>query len=574
MSMNPLHSNTKRFIIYAIAFHGFIAILLGRLVYLQVVKYDFYKEKSEDQLKKVIRLYPHRGTIFDRNGVPLAITKASYSAFAIPTAIPNKAAFAAQVSELLGMSYDQVYRRIEPNLAFIWIKRKLDKDTYQKLKALNIEGLDFIEEEKRIYPNGPMAAQVLGFVGIDNQGLGGLEYACDSDLKGSPGKIILEGDPRGFRIVSGTREVDPSYDGKHVVTTLDSYTQYVTQKFLREGIEENLAESGQAIVMDCKTGDILAMASYPEFDPNHLADSTERARRNANVVDVYEPGSVFKIITLAGVLEEKIGRPDSAIYVPATLEIGTRTIHEAHAGSEGVRSIAEILKESLNVGTSLWAIKMGEKRFFPYILKFGFGQKTGIELPAESAGLVRHPEQWSVPDIAMISFGHGIAVTPLQIIAAGNVIANKGTWVKPKIIDHLTDNTHHLLRAPEKVERRDIISEKTAADMTQMMIGVVDKGTATSTKIPGFSIAGKTGTAQKVRRGGVGYEPGKYVASFLGFFPANNPRFIVLVVTDSPQKSIWGSTVACPIFKNIALSLIDHYDLKPDRPEEVLSLKN
>ncbi len=564
-----MQQNNSRFIAFITAFYILLTLLVVRLCYMQILKYDFYRVKSQNQLLRTIKLYPHRGNIYDRNMRPLAVTKTTYSAYTFPAQIANKALFIQQVSHVLDIPPDTLSKKIYSGIPFIWLKRKLDPEHYIALKNLRFSCIDYVKEDQRIYPNGTLAASVLGFVGIDNQGLGGLEYKYDSFLKGSSGKIMLEGDPRGFRVISGYKKtLDTPYDGGHIVTTLDSYVQYVTQKYLKQGVEENGAASGEAIVLDPQTGDVLAMATYPQFDPNHWHDATAFSRKNRCVSDMYEPGSVFKILTVSSVIEEKLVSPETIMYVPATLELGGRTIREAHgreAGDSDRRTVSEIIEKSLNVGTTMLARRLGEKKFYDYLVRFKIGKRTGIELPGESPGLLRPVSRWSAPDIGMISFGQGIALTPIQMVSVVTAVTNRGELLKPRIIRYMTFNKNQSLKGVPKTVRDTLMSAETAQKVTDILTNTVERGTGAVAKIPGYTIAGKTGTAQKPSPFGRGYMAGQYIASFLGFFPAKNPQVLILVVIDSPQKAIYGAAVAGPVFKNIALDMISYLNIPPDK---------
>ncbi len=548
---------------------AFIGVLVVRLLYLQVYKHEFYADKSRRQVNKTFTIYPNRGEIFDRNGTPLAFSTPVYSAYAIPTQIQDKTGFAQKVSDITGQRYETVLRLISNRGAFMWIRRKLDADTHARLEALELEGLNFVLEDMRVYPQKQLLSHVLGFVGIDNQGLGGLEYKFDRTLQGNPGRIMLEGDPRGYRLVSGKKETQDPYEGANITTTIDIYLQYLCQKYLREGVLENGADGGQVVIMNPKTGDILAMADYPEFDSNDWRKSTDMNRKNSNVTDVYEPGSVFKLVTLAGVLNEGLVTTRTVLVVPQTFTIGGRTINEAHGrepGESDYRTVSEIIEKSLNVGTSLLAIKLGQKKFYHYITEFGFGAQTEVELPAESRGILNSLKRWNAPDIAMISFGQGVAVTPIQMASAVAAIANKGERIKPRIVWKMSHKNESSVQAIPITSEGQIIRPEIAKEIVNVMKDTVRSGTAIGAQIPGYSIGGKTGTAQKVRTGGFGYEPGKYVASFIGFLPADDPELVILVIVDSPSKSIYGSTVAIPIFRKIALASIDHLNIYPDQP--------
>lgn len=566
-----MQQNNSRFIGFITVFYVVLFLFVVRIFYMQVLRYDFYRKKSRNQLTRIINLYPHRGNIYDRHLRPLAISRTAYSACTFPSQLENKALFIQQVSKILGIAPETLAQKMNSGSPFIWLRRKLDPQTYEALKKLQQPGLEFLKEDERIYPDGNLAASVLGFVGIDNQGLSGLEYKYDDFLKGSSGKIVMEGDPRGYRMVSGFKKtLDAPYDGGHIVTTLDSFVQYIAQKYLKAGVDENGALCGQVIVLDPRNGDVLAMANYPGFDSNHWRDAPATTRKNKCVADVYEPGSVFKILTVAAVLDEKLVSPETVLYVPDSIELGGRTIREAHAreaGESSSRTVSEIIEKSLNVGTTLLAKKLGEQKFYQHITEFKIGQKTGIELPGEPRGLLRAVSTWSVPDIGMISFGHGVAITPIQMVAAVTAITNQGDLIKPRIIRYMTSNQNASFHGIPRTVRGRAIRAETADKVTQILTNTVDRGTATVVKVPGYSIAGKTGTAQKPGPNGVGYLPGQYVSSFLGFFPAKDPQIMILVVIDSPKKSIYGAAVAGPVFKNITLDLITYLGIPPDKPD-------
>ncbi len=546
-----------------------LGIIIVRLGYLQIYKHDFFIEKSRSQLKRIIKLYPNRGNILDRDRQPLAMTQLSYSLFAVPPDIENKWEFSKEVAPYISLSRKELSDKLyKTQGSFIWVERQVDELKALELKEKNIKGLGFIPTEKRVYPHGVLFSHVLGFVGVDNQGLGGLEYKYDSLLKGSSGKIILERDPRGFQLISGTRKTIPQHDGGHVVTTLDEFIQFSAQKHLKESVEYNEAAKGQVVVINPKTGDVLAMASYPEFDPNHWASVSSLYRKNTNVVDVFEPGSIFKVITIASALEEQVVTPGEILTVPEVLAVYDRHISEAHERPEDEsdqQSVSDILQKSLNVGTAMIAMKMGEEKFYSYMKYFGFGSRTDIQVPGESRGMLRRVEDWSKVDIAMMAFGQGIAVTSIQMAAAIAAVANKGIYMKPRIVDYTTDFNFNTRRATPITRKKRVIREETAEQVINIMRGVVSPtGTAPYVDIPGYDIAGKTGTAQKARDDGRGYEDGKYVASFVGFFPAKDAEILILVTVDSPKKSIWGSTVAGPVFRGIAKDIIDYRNMMPE----------
>jgi len=543
----------------------FMCLLLLRIGYLQIIEHDFFKAKSTIQLKRLIKLYPHRGFIFDRNMGPLALTKSSYSVFIVPEKMDTK--IIQELCSVLNLDIQEWTEKIQNSKSnFLWLKRQLSTEEYKQLKSKNLNHVGFIKTEKRVYPKADFASHILGFVGIDNQGLGGLEHKFDFFLCGTPGKIILEKDPNGYPLLSGEKLSFPPYDGNHLVTTLDPFIQHISQKYLRESISENNAEKGQVIVMDPNNGDILAMVAYPGFNPNE-DETTDINRKNPCVSDVYEPGSVFKVITFAGALESGVITPQTVMQVPEELVLKNTTISEAHhrpKGESDMKTASEILEQSLNVGTSLIAMRLGEEKLFDIIKAFKIGDLTGIELPAESKGLVRSLKSWSGVDIAMISFGQGIAVTPIQMISAIAAVANDGIYVKPRILRYMTNANFETLKAIPISKTPVGISKKTSLQLKEMLKGVVEKGTGIPAQIPGYSIAGKTGTAQKPKVNGLGYDAGKYVASFVGFFPVEKPKYIILVIIDSPKKSIYGSMVAAPVFKKIAQDIIQYFHIPPD----------
>lgn len=560
--------NKKKLPLLVLFIYMFIAVLIGRVFYLQIIKHDFFKEKSKNQIKRIQKIYPNRGNIYDRNQSPITYTQSSYSAYAATPQIENKRQFAKKITHVLGGSWAALEKELKAPTHFVWLSRKLDTDTYTQLSKLDIDGLGFIKEQKRLYPKGRFAAHILGFVGIDNQGLGGLEYEHDAFLKGEAGKITIERDPRGYRLASGKKWTVPPKNGGDIITTIDEFIQFSTEKHLKNSVINFEALSGQAIVMDPQNGEILAMATYPDFNPNHSAQSDRYYKKNKNITDIVEPGSVFKVVTLAAVLEEDLYHKDSILNVPETLKLADHTIKEAHKRQEddtSIKTITDIISESLNVGTTIMAQSLGQDKLYKYMRAFGFGEKTGIHLPGESAGLLRPVKYWSGVDIGMMSFGQGVAVTSLQMVSALSVVANGGYLLKPRIIDFKRYDDGKLIQGNPKAIRRRVISEKTASVVQDILFNTVENGTGKSVKVDGFSIAGKTGTAQKAKSNGIGYEKGAYIASFGGFFPAFNPKYCILVMVDTPQGKIYGSQVAGPVFKNIIQDIIRQKGLLPDK---------
>ncbi|MFA5878586.1 MAG: penicillin-binding protein 2 [Candidatus Margulisiibacteriota bacterium] len=559
-----------RIIVYFLIFFLFAGIIITRLFYLQIINHDFFVNKLERQLKRVINISPHRGNIYSRDKKPLALTDYAYSLYAIPVQIKNKSLFASKIAPLINKSKSEVFNKIKHRSYFIWLKRKCSQNIYKKINALNLEGLGFIKEEKRVYPYKNLTSEIVGFVGIDNQGLGGIEYEFDKFLTGKPGKIILENDPRGYQIISGLKEIiDPTYDGGNIYTTIDFYLQYIAKKYIKEGVEKNKASRGSVIILNPNTGEVLAMANYPDFDPNNWRKTKSAYLRNSAINDLFEPGSIFKIVIISSILEKKIATPDTFFTIPTSLKIGKYTINEAHKLGKGSyqKTVSQILIESLNVGTSVLSQKVGKDTFYNYIKKFGFGEYSGIDLPGEAKGILRTKEHTANIDLMMMSFGQSISVTPLQMTLSFSVVANGGYLLKPRIIQSFTDQYGYLKSIP-KIVKHQVITKETAANLTNILIKVIDQGTGSLAKIKGYSIAGKTGTAQKPNLQTGGYLKGQYMASFIGFLPATKPKVLILVILDSPRTSIYGGTTSAPIFKKIALKIIDYYNIQPDRPKE------
>ncbi|MBD97619.1 hypothetical protein CL648_02310 [bacterium] len=539
-----------------------VMVLVGRLVYLQWIKYHELTQLANNQIQKIQKIPAFRGSIYDRHNVPLAVSKQIYSAYAVPVKIQNRLAWAKRVAGCLKVPVNQILTTVNNHSSFVWLQRHLSETQLQALHTLGDPAIGFLPEYKRVYPHGSLAAHIVGFTGMDSQGLSGVEYYYGQALGGQPGQQLLESDPLGRPIPSGKKTmITPALDGNDVQLTIDSAIQYFTEKHLKNGIKRMAGSHGQAVVMQPNTGEILAMASYPTFDLNQWQIEATMTYGNPVVTDVYEPGSVFKLITVASALEEGSVTVGTVLAVPETLTIAADVIKEAHerdAGETDQKSIEDIVKDSLNVGVSLVSQELGNEKFFRYIQHFGFGKPTLVGLPGETAGLVRPVTQWRAVDTATIAFGQGIGVSSMQLATAISAIVNGGILVRPRIIRSVkTETTHKLAQG---IRRHRILTQDTANEMRNMMESVVKSGTAAHLKIPGYRIGGKTGTANKPSPAG-GYYTDRYVASFVGF--VEDPNIVILVMVDSPKKSIWGSTVAGPIFRDIARSAIDYYGVSP-----------
>ena len=573
--------NNSRVMVLVAAVLVILLACVSRLGYLQLLKHDFFVNMSQKHTQKSIPIYAKRGRIYDRAQRPLAISEAAYSIYATPLKISDTSTLATALAPILGKTRDQVQKILSQNEPFVWVERKASVAKKEAIEALDLDGIHFIYEEKRLYPQEHFAADVLGFVGTDS-GLGGLEYSYNDILRGSKGRIVIDSDPRGRILVQSDRKVlgtpkgfvwgpggplAESFDGQQLHTTIDSYIQYVAEKYLDQAVDEFEAISGKAIVMDPYTGDILAMADSPDFDPNKFWDAPAEVRKNSCVVDVFEPGSTFKILTLAAYINEYDSPLSEIIEVPETLELYGHTIKESHGRPEDEtdeQTLSDILKKSLNVGTTLLAQELGKETMDYYIRRFGFGQRYQIGLPGESAGLYRPINQWSGVDIAMHSFGQGIGVTALQLAAMTAAIANGGELIQPRILQYVSDFNQVSVQGIETETIHRVISEDTAAKVTEAMVDVVQNGTGRPAAVPGYLVGGKTGTAQKALDSGLGYSETDYITSFMGFLPADDPKVVIVVSIDSPKKSKWGSTVAGPVFRNIGREVMRHMGVLPD----------
>jgi cell division protein FtsI/penicillin-binding protein 2 len=576
-----MNSQKIRRFIFILCFIFLLIGVAGRLIFLMVLKHDFYLKRSEKQIQKLIKIDTSRGKILDRNLYPLALSRPVYSIYASPVNIPNKSEFSDKVAPLIGLSKNEILEKINQPSTFVWLKRKVDTANIQVISRLFPNQLNVLNEERRVYPNRELLSDVLGFVGMD-KGLGGIEYKFDRFLTGEQGFYIIKGDPRGVRIISSNKTLigrakgfelgengmqGSSLRGGNLVMTIDYRVQFLVEKLLMHHVKRVGGVSGQVIVMDVKTGDIMAMANYPYFDPNNFQHVSQSILKNSCVVDVFEPGSIFKLVTYAAALEEGIVTPGMIIEIPETMVIQRRQIKEARPRDPDAPThykAQDILIKSMNVGTSMLAEKMGAAVFLNYIQWFGFGQKTSVLLPGETSGLVRSVENTSPIDLAVMSFGQGISVTGLQMVAAAAVIGNQGIYVRPRIVKHQTDHNNLTLSSTGRNTQHRIISRETAALVREAMEAVVTQGSGRYAKVNGHRVGGKTGTAQKPMMNGGGYQDGAYVASFLGLLPITSPQFAILALIDEPETTIWGSTAAGPLFSDVAKVMIDYYDVPPD----------
>jgi len=528
-------------------------VLVGRLVHLQVIQHDHLAAQSDKQYLRTVEITSGRGNIYDRNRNQLATNIQVESVYADPKSVTDKKNTARVLSRSLGLNPKAVLKKLKSNRHFVWIKRKSEMNAVEKLKQLDLDGIGFIAEAKRYYPKRTLAASTLGFVGLDNQGLAGVEHFHQAVLKGNPQRSVLEKDARG-RFLWTTAYAQEINKGKRdIVLTLDEVIQFIAERELKQQVEAYQAKSGLAIVMDPYTGAIYALASAPEFNPNNYSAYPKHFWRNDAVASAYEPGSIFKPIVAAATLEEGLAGPDDIFFCEnGSFKIGRSHIGEAANHQFGWLTLRNIIAKSSNIGTIKIAQELGNKRFFDYMQKFGFGGKLGLDLPGEASGSLRSLSQWSGLSLASMSFGHEISVTPIQMVSAIATIANGGKRIRPRMTQAILKNgSLEKTFEPEIID--SVLSEETSRQMINILKSVVKPGgTGAKAAIPGFEVAGKTGTAQKIDPKTQSYSKTKYLASFVGFVPADAPRLVILVMIDEPQKSYWGGEVAAPVFQKIA----------------------
>jgi cell division protein FtsI (penicillin-binding protein 3) len=547
-------------------FAFFFLIISARAFFLQVVQKEQLLKLAEKQYQKVVQLTPARGAIYDRNGAALAVSIEMDSCYAETRNMENIAEASARLAPLLGMTRRDLQAKLEGSRNFVWLQRRITPELSSKIKYLDIEGIGFVKESKRYYPNAEIAGHVIGFTGIDPEGLEGIERKYDSTILGGTGYLVTERDALGRDIALKGSVVKNASKGNNVTLTLDKNIQYITEKELSKAVQTSRAKGGIALVMEPQSGKVLAMANYPDFNPNSYFKYPQSALRNRAISDSFEPFSTLKTFLIAAALEEKVVSPTDAFNCEdGSWRVGGRTIHDTHRYSS--LSVAEILKYSSNIGAAKIGRNLGRERLAEYLRRFGFGDRSGIDLPGEANGSVRDQRQWFGVDLATISFGQGVAVTSLQLVAGVSAIANGGKLMKPYLVEKITDDSGDVLKEFTPQTRRQVINQETARAVARMMEGVAaEGGTGMSAAVEGYRVAGKTGTAQKVDPITKWYSVDKRTASFIGFVPADNPRLTILVVIDEPRTSSYGGVVAAPAFSAIALQSLCYLKVPPDQP--------
>ncbi len=542
-----------------------------RAAYLQFLPNDRLNSLRSRQFQKNIVLPSRRGAIVDRYGREMAMSTTAYSLYADPKLLTNKKVLAKKLSKLLNQPSAVIFNKIkDKDRRFVWIQRMMEQEQADVVKSWEIRGLQFVEEWKRVYPNETLLSQTLGFLGSEGQGLEGLELGYNQILTGNQKKFIVKSDARGRPLLNDGLLFTENPEGNELHLTIDFDLQYRLETELAHAISEFEAEQAYGVILDAKTSAVLAMASLPSFNSNQIAKVSPEMRRNRVMTDAFEPGSTLKTFVIAAGLRDGVLQPNSKFYCEkGSFRVGKHLIKEAESKEKFEDlTVAEILAFSSNVGTTKIAFKMGSERVRQGLLDFGFGQKSGIDFPGEARGLV-HKLPWRQHLLSNISFGHGIATTPLQIANAYAAIANGGVLNTPYVVRGIRDSeTGVLSEMPVRTVRR-VLTPEQASQMRAMLVGVTTEGSGANARVDGYMVGGKTGTAQKVNPNGRGYSPGQYISSFAGFIPANEPQFVIYVAVDSPQKkNYYGATVAAPVFSRIASFAVRKEGIAPLRLAE------
>ena len=562
MSPRPSADLRSRTLIFAALLAGAFLGLLGRLAHLQVVKHDEYGKLAENQHAKTIPLNPRRGPILDRTGQMLAVSSKAESLYALTSRVEDRDQLAARLAPLLGEPAQEIGRRLDSPRRFVFLKRRLPPDVADSVRALDEPALGFVEESLRLYPNRELAAQVMGFEGADGKGLAGVEQAWDKTLAGGEGRAIVGRDALGREVGGSPTVLKPSVPGQGVMLTIDATLQYIAEREVDQAWRRTHSKAAMAVMVDPRTGEILALAIRPTFNPNNYAAATDPDRRDRAVTDPFEPGSTFKVIMAAAALEEGVARPTDRFYGEnGSIKIANATIHDWK--KYGWLTFTEVLQNSSNVGAIKVGLALGKERYYKYIVGFGFGVSTGVGLGGESRGQLRPPSQWSGLSLATMSIGQEISVTALQLVSAFAAIANGGRLMQPTAVRAVLDSQGRTTRAIEPRVVRQVITPDTAQVLTRMMTAVVREGTGHNAAIPGYEVAGKTGTAQKLDPATRRYSRAPGVLSFVGFVPADDPRLAMLVMLDEPKNEKWGSEAAAPIFAAIGREALRYMNVGP-----------
>jgi cell division protein FtsI (penicillin-binding protein 3) len=549
---------------------AFLAIS-GRLVVLQVFDAGSLDQAAARQRLTVIDLPATRGRIFDRNLGDLALSVPARAIWADPRLVKDRKATAARLSGILGIPRTELAGRLALKSHFVYLARRIPKQTGDRIQRLRLPGVFVEVDVARRYPSGGIAAQVLGFVDAEGNGVAGIEQQYDGLLRGHEGKIQLERDPQGRAIPQGRRSLEPAVPGTDLVLTIDQQLQYVTEQALARAVRDHKAKAGSVVVMSPRTGEVLAMANVPSFDPNRIAGTKPEARKNRAIADVFEPGSTNKTITAAAALQHGVVTPRTETIVPDNLPLcPEKTFHDSHSHAPELMTFADIVARSSNVGTIMTARDLGKDKLYQAELDFGYGRRSGVDLPGESPGIVRAAKDWYCTDLGTNAIGQGVAVTVLQMASVYATVANHGVLRAPTLLRGTVDARGRVAKADRKPGRR-VLSAHTAKTLSKILEGVVKEGgTGTAAAMDEWRVAGKTGTARVPDTVHGGYLPGAYVGSFIGFAPAERPQVVVAVVIDRPTRGYYGGSVAAPVFKEVAATALRRLGVVPTLPAKAV----
>ena len=571
-SIKNRRENFSLFFVSSLVAAGF-ALVSVRLIVLQAFQHAEWSKRAEREHEKNVSIEAERGTIYDRNGTVLAMNVEVPSVYAVPSEVRNPVAVSRKLGSILNVDPRSLGKKLEDGKSFAWLARKIEPEKAEEIQRLQLEGIGFVMESQRFYPKRALFGHLLGFAGLDNRGLEGIELKYDATLRGEKGWLVLERDAHGKSIFPKDLNYIAPSRGKDLYLTVDEVIQHVSERELDRVVDRTHAKGGTIIVMDPWSGEILAMAVRPRFNPNTARTHQPSEWRNRAITDAYEPGSTFKIVTASAALEEKVVDPNEMIDCEeGAYPIFGTVIHDHEP--VGVVPFRQVIAKSSNIGTAKVAQRLGEARLSKYIHAFGFGERLGIDLLGEVSGLVRDPEEWSKRSLATIAIGQEIGVTPLQVITAVSTVANGGWLMTPHLVRQVREmdlqrigGEGRLVKASSPQVRRRVISEGTAREMVRILEGVVSKsGTGVKATIPGYTAAGKTGTAQKIDPATGRYSAHEYVSSFVGFAPAQDPAVAILVMVDEPEGEAWGGSVAAPVFSVIGGEILHYLKVPPRSP--------
>jgi len=554
----------RHYVLLLLLLCGFVVVLF-RLVALQVWQAAELSVKADRQHRKTVSLEGARGTIVDRHGKVLAMNVEVPSAFGVPTALGSPTKTARALAPVLQVRSEELERKLRQARGFVWLSRKLDPEQGRRLQRLSLDGVGVVMEGRRFYPKGTFLSHVLGFAGMDGEGLEGIEHRYESYLRGEKRVMVLQRDALGRSVFPTDMTERSPTPGHNLVLTIDEVVQYIVERELEEAVTRAQAKSGTMIVLDPRTGAVLAMAVSPRFDPNAVFNLTPDRWRNRALTDAYEPGSTLKAVMAAAAIEERVVKPSTMVFGEhGRMTVANTVIHDHE--KLGWISFAQVIQKSSNIGAAKIGMALGEQRLHHYLQAFGFGQRTEIDLPGEGAGLVKGVKHWGRRSVASISIGQEIGVTPIQMVSAIAALANEGMLMRPYVVSEVRSSEGHLLKRVSPQVRRQAVFPETARTMTKILEGVVTDGTGAKAAISGFRVAGKTGTAQKIDPRTGSYSASRFVSSFAGYVPADNPRLAMIVLIDEPQGDTWGGTVAAPVFSRVGEQVLSYLGVASDEP--------